>query len=110
MAPRLAFFTLEDVAAGRELTYDYEAAGSAGGDRDHDFSQPDPKTPRRLSPADSVVGHECRGCRDQCAIEEKRNSRSPGGVGDSGHEVVRRRCLCWSRRCRGLLPCNRAVL
>lgn len=97
------------------MTYDYEAVGSAGGDSrsDHEFSQPVLKTPRRMSSADGVVDHKCKGNRDQHAtvcLEEKRNTRSPDGVGDNSREGLGRRCLCGSRRCRGLLPCNRAVL
>lgn len=115
MAPRLAFFTLEGVAAGVEMTYDYEAVGSAGGNSrsDHEFSQPVLKNPRRMSFADSAVDHECKGSRDQLAtvcLEDKRNTRSPDCIGESNRKSLRRSCLCGSRRCRGLLPCNRAVL
>lgn len=101
--------------AGCELTYDYGSAGSAGGvsQEEHDDSvQPMRKSPRQSASVDIT----------QVASDKP---RSLGGVmptetgvvgvpavgGDDGHgDTLRRPCLCGSRRCRGVLPYNRAIL
>ena len=115
MTPRLAFFTLEDVVAGSELTYDYEAAGSAGGNSNcgERFSQPALKVPRRMAPLESTLERPYK----RSSINESvpvclakgGGSSSPGGFRDAD-ETLRRRCLCGSQRCRGLLPCNRTII
>lgn len=120
--PRLAFFTKEHVPAGCELTYDYGAAGAAGGapHEDYDTSQPDRKAPRRSSAA--VKGAVAADDPGRCGSPDdtvlpvsgvaiSSGSGGDGGSADGKSDPLRRRpCLCGARRCRTLLPCNRAIL
>lgn len=142
--PRLAFFTRDRVEAGCELTYDYGAAGSAGGavsqggKRDLDSSSPQQqpvcKTPRRPRRSESFEPVEGGGPGDKSSPHgnenlshgeqgEKMDEQETAGIaGDSEglwksddthyqqEMSIRRPCLCGSRCCRGLLPCNRAIL
>lgn len=137
-APRLAFFTRERVPAGSELTYDYGAADSAGGgkasrdrgDEDQALHQPVHKTPRsntkQRGTADSFATNAMSvvAANDSPTLEPLESGEKET-AGDSSDENVplqgdaapgascpggRRRCLCGARRCRGLLPCNRAIL
>lgn len=122
--PRLAFFTKEYVPAGCELTYDYGAAGAAGGAPHEDYGtfQPDRKAPRRSSATvKGAVAAEDPGrcvCPDDAVLPVSGvatiNSSGSGGDGgsvDGKSDPLRRRpCLCGARRCRTLLPCNRAIL
>lgn len=116
--PRLAFFTLGKLAAGCELTYDYGAAGSAGGasERDHEgILESTPKAKRRVPPTDTI-GKCSDGAGsfldDKLSIEMELAGSLRGGStdGDAPGRTLRRLCLCGSRRCRGFLPCNRAIL
>lgn len=120
--PRLAFFTLGNMAAGDELTYDYGAAGSAGGapEGDHEESfESMPKAKRRTPPTGDTVEKSSDG--DASSLGEGVATESTekelagglrGGSADHGAhgDAPRRLCLCGSRRCRGFLPCNRAIL
>lgn len=111
--------------AGEELTYDYGAIGSAGGttaqDREDNTSpqqQPIRQKPRTRGRAEGDPRGSSRG---QGTLQAQKKgdqgeagaSGSLNGSGESGnvHELsLRRPCLCGSRRCRGFLPYNRAIL
>ena len=115
--PRLAFFTLGNLKAGCELTYDYGAAGSAGGAPEvgHEESfQSMPKAQRRTSPTDTIKKSPDSNTSsvNERAFDEKELAACLGGGRADTHcsNALRRLCLCGSRRCRGFLPCNRAVL
>lgn len=114
--PRLAFFTLGKLKAGCELTYDYGAVGSAGGaaEGDHEESfESMPKAPRRTPPTGTVEGSggDASSRMGEGVIHEKEFAGSVrGGRADTHGSALRRLCLCGSRRCRGFLPCNRAIL
>lgn len=112
--PRLAFFTSGRVEAGCELTYDYGATGSAGGalQDDHESLQPTRKAPRQNGP---------RECSSEDNLDRNGHVSDVAATGLivcpganlDGHchgDGLRRPCLCGSRRCRGLLPCNRVIL
>ncbi|CAM9159476.1 unnamed protein product [Scytosiphon promiscuus] len=145
LRPRLAFFTRDQVEAGRELTYDYGATGSAGGtapqvpDRESDGNsgtprqqQPTTKPPRKSgapAQAESTSSGELPPkTRGVLPVEDKEISQV-GKTGEIGRQLwtarasdsgegsdhglapsARRACLCGSQQCRGLLPCNRAIL
>lgn len=116
--PRLAFFTLGSLAAGDELTYDYGAAGSAGGapEGDHEEKfESMPKAKRRTPPTDTFASGSDRGLStlgEGLSTEKELAGSLRGGNTDGGAhgDALRRLCLCGSRRCRGFLPCNRAIL
>ena len=119
---------------GCELTYDYGAAGSAGGRGiNHDQSRhqecPISKMPRTGcaernvgSRRDGKVSHtsESLSRQKEAPIAEKDEKSQgltagdPDGLrkADEAHPVPsrRRECLCGSQNCRRLLPCNRAIL
>lgn len=116
--PRLAFFTLGKLAAGCELTYDYGAAGSAGGASEgghEEKLESTPKAKRRAPPTDTI-GKCPDGAAsllsDEVSTETELAGSLRGGStdGDAHGGALRRLCLCGSRRCRGFLPCNRAIL
>lgn len=121
--PRLAFFTNEFVPAGCELTYDYGAAGAAGGaaslEDDEDF-QPDRKAPRKSSASvEGAVTADGSGRRSSpgdapllplSGVAISSDSGDVGSSADGKSDPLRRPCLCGARRCRVLLPCNRAIL
>lgn len=116
--PRLAFFTLGSLAAGDELTYDYGAAGSAGGasEGDHqDSFESMPKAKRRTLPTDAIENcsdRDASSLGDGVSTEKELAGSFRGGRtdGDAHGDALRRLCLCGSRRCRGFLPCNRVIL
>lgn len=122
--------------AGTELTYDYGAAGSAGGgklsmdsrDEGQALQQPIRKAPRHknnqrgtvdslATKATSVVAANGSPTLESLESIEEDTAGGPSDEevhlkGDAGgsYSGVRRRCLCGARRCRGLLPCNRTIL
>lgn len=113
--------------AGCELTYDYGAAGSAGGNNHEDNSHQE-------NPISSCVGRSFDGRPEEIAshvhglLNFSRNEEAPQAEEDgqrdgwtAGDDLskrdetpsapsLRRKCLCGSKNCRGLLPCNRAIL
>lgn len=143
LTPRLAFFTRLHIPAGCELTYDYGAAGAAGGRTEERASHEDDDTLQQhvcKAPRLSSVkkGHKSTFTESRSEVlllvsndmsssslrsaevdEERISSRRPEawksdddakGSLSSSRVPVRRPCLCGARRCRGLLPCNRAIL
>jgi len=128
----LVFFTSKQVEAGWELTYDYGAAGSAGGNsRDENLYQENPvfKTPRiscggrsvESRPEERASHIRAISSRNEEAPQTEEDEQKEGRIaGDSNYLTMpdekpsapslRRKCLCGSQNCRGLLPCNRAIL
>lgn len=129
--------------AGRELTYDYGATGSAGGGTSkrnlYDGNEAAGEAARKLArhhndrmgnagcasvkATSGTVVLESSTLTSSEIVQEPTagGSSGEGGSSGSGHiardsegskraDVVRHRCLCGARCCRGLLPCNRVIL
>ncbi|CAM9681113.1 unnamed protein product [Ectocarpus sp. 12 AP-2014] len=133
LKPRLAFFAKDGVEPGRELTYDYGAVGAAGGTAvSKTTGVPQQELSCKPSPSRSA-SEPAESTRSGGGLSPASSSGDGGLQGDKMKEELasavdglqchggcddvrsrplssRRRCLCGSRLCRGLLPCNRAIL